>query len=251
MDEVKKSSLMLDPALRILGIPVHDVTYDEVLTRVGDWISDGGSRQIATVNPEFVIAARKDEVFRAVLESADLCLPDGVGIMLAARYLGCPLRERVTGVDLVARIAARAAQAGWRLFLLGAAPGVAERAAEVMCARHPGLNICGTYAGSPALEDEDRIVQRVRDARADVLLVAYGAPAQDLWIARNLGRTGAAVGVGIGGVFDYVSGAVPLAPTWIRRIGFEWLYRLLRQPWRWRRQLALPYFALLVLLRRG
>ena len=238
------------PALRILGIPIHDVTCGEVLDRVAVWVAEGGSHQIATVNPEFVMAARRDPSFRAVLERADLCLPDGVGVTLAARYLGRPLRERVAGVDLVEGLAARAAREGWRLFLLGAGPGVAERAAGVLTSRNPGLTICGTYAGSPAREEEEGIVERVRAARTDLLLVAYGAPAQELWLARNLARTGAAVGIGVGGAFDYIAGVVPRAPAWVRRAGFEWLYRLLRQPWRWRRQLALPHYALLVLLRR-
>jgi N-acetylglucosaminyldiphosphoundecaprenol N-acetyl-beta-D-mannosaminyltransferase len=239
------------PALHVLGVPIHDVTYDEALDHVAAWIDQGGPHQIATVNPEFVMTARRTPAFRAVLDQADLCLPDGVGIMLAARYMGRPLRERVAGVDLVKRIAARAAGSGWRIFLLGAAPGVAEQAADVLRQRSPGVTICGTYAGSPAPEEAAGIAARVRAARADVLLVAYGAPGQDLWIARHLPHTGAAVGIGIGGAFDYLAGVTQRAPRWIRRLGFEWLHRLVQQPWRWRRQLALPHFALLVLLRRS
>ncbi len=242
--------MVLRPALRILGIPIHDVTLNETLDRVAAWMTEGGAHQIATVNPEFVMAARRDPAFRAVLGNADLCLPDGVGITLAARYLGRPLRERVAGVDLVERLAARAAEEGWRLFLLGAAPGVAERAAEVLRSRNPGLIVAGTYAGSPRAEEEEEIVHRVREAGADILLVAYGAPAQDLWLARNLARTGARVGAGVGGAFDYIAGVVPRAPRWMRRVGLEWLYRLIRQPWRWRRQRVLPLYALLVLLER-
>ena len=238
------------PALRVLGIPIHDATYAETLDWIGLWIAEGGSHQIATVNPEFVMAARRDHDFRAVLEGASLCLPDGVGITLAASYQGQRLRDRVAGIDLVERLATRASREGWRLFLLGAGPGVAERTAEMLTSRNPGLEVCGTYAGSPAPVEEDGIIQRVRDSHADVLLVAYGAPAQDLWLARNLGKTGAAVGIGIGGAFDYLTGVAHRAPHWVRRIGMEWLHRLLRQPWRWRRQLVLPHFALLVLLRR-
>jgi N-acetylglucosaminyldiphosphoundecaprenol N-acetyl-beta-D-mannosaminyltransferase len=236
--------------VRVLGIPIHDVTYDEVLDRMAMWIERGGPHQIATVNPEFVMTARRNPAFRAVLERADLCLPDGVGITLAARYLGRPLRERVAGVDLVKRLAARAAREGWRLFLLGAAPGVAARTAEVLRASNPDLIVCGTYAGSPADAEAAGIVDRVRAAGTDVLLVAYGAPAQDLWIDRHLGPSGASVGIGVGGAFDYLTGVTRRAPPWVRRIGLEWLHRLIQQPWRWRRQLALPYFALLVLLRR-
>lgn len=240
----------IPPAIRILGIPVHDVVLAEALDWMAGWITEGESHQVATVNPEFVMAARRNRAFRAVLEQADLCLPDGVGITLAARYLGRPLRERVAGVDLVEALAVRAAQEGWRLFLLGAAPGVAERAATVLLSRNPGLVICGVYAGSPAQEEEGEIVRLVRAARAHVLLVAYGAPAQDVWLARNLARTGAAVGIGVGGALDYLAGTTRRAAPLIRRLGFEWLHRLICQPWRWRRQLALPQFALLVLLRR-
>jgi N-acetylglucosaminyldiphosphoundecaprenol N-acetyl-beta-D-mannosaminyltransferase len=197
------------PALRILGIPIHDVTLDEAVEQAAAWVKEGRAHQMATVNPEFVMAARRDPAFRAVLEGADLCLPDGVGITLAARYLGRPLRERVAGVDLVEALAARAARDGWRVFFLGAAPGVADRAASLLAARYPGLTVAGTHAGSPRREEEDDIVRRVREARADVLLVAYGAPAQDLWLARNLARTGAKVGVGVGGAFDYIAGVVP------------------------------------------
>lgn len=238
------------PALRVLGIPIHDATYSETLDWIGLWIAEGEPHQIATVNPEFVMAARRDQDFCMVLEEASLCLPDGVGITLAARYQGHRLRERVAGVDLVEKLASRAAQKGWRLFLLGAGPGIAERTAEVLSSRNPGLKVCGTYGGSPALDEEEGIIQRVKDSRADILLVAYGAPAQDLWLARNLGRTGASVGIGIGGAFDYLTGVAQRAPEWVRRRGLEWLHRLLRQPWRWRRQLVLPHFALLVLLRR-
>lgn len=239
------------PALHIFGIPIHDVTTEETLDWIGRWVGFPGQHQIATVNPEYLMAARRDTAFRAVLQRADLCLPDGVGVTLAARYLGRPLRERVAGVDLVQAIAARAVQAGWRLYLLGAAPGVAKRAAEALRRQSPGLQICGTFAGSPSPNEEVEIANRIARTEPDILLVAYGAPAQDLWIARNLARTGAAVGIGVGGAFDYIAGVVPRAPGWMRRIGFEWLYRLMHQPWRWRRQLALPHYALLVLLRRG
>ncbi len=235
------------PALRVLGVPIHDVTYEEALDWAAIWIGEGTHHRIATVNPEFVMIAQRDPAFRAALEEASLCVPDGVGITLAARCLGRPLRERVAGVDLVERLAVRAAEEGWRVFLLGAAPGVAERAAAALTARNPGLIVCGTFAGSPAPEEEKEISERVRRARADIVLVAYGAPAQDLWLVRNLARTGAAVGIGVGGVLDYLAGVVRRAPRWVRRAGLEWLYRLIRQPWRYRRQMALPSFALQVL----
>jgi N-acetylglucosaminyldiphosphoundecaprenol N-acetyl-beta-D-mannosaminyltransferase len=163
---------------------------------------------------------------------------------------GQHLRERVAGSDLVPRLAAEAAQRGWRPYFLGAAPGVAQKAAAILAARHPGLSVAGCYAGSPAPEEEAAITALIRSSQANLLFVAYGAPQQDLWLARNLVKTGAAVGIGIGGAFDFIAGVSRRAPDWVQRIGFEWLYRLVNEPWRWRRQLVLPQFALRVLLRR-
>ena len=155
-------------------------------------------------------------------------------------------------MDLAARLAALAAARGYRLFLLGAAPGVAERAAAAYTAANPGLIVAGTYAGSPAPDEEDAIIARVRAASPHILLVAYGAPAQDKWIARNLERLGVPVAMGVGGVLDYVAGVVPYAPAWLRRIGLEWLYRLVRQPWRRRRVWnAVVVFPWLVFTRDG
>lgn len=235
------------PALTLMGIPIHDVTMEETLTWIARWVRQDSAHQIATVNTEFVMTARHHPEFRAALQHASLCIPDGIGVLWAARRCGVQLRERVAGADLVPRLAQEAAQRGWRLFFLGAAPGVAARAAANLQRQYPGLHICGCYAGSPALSEEDTIVAKVRSANPDILLVAYGAPAQDLWLHRNLKRTGAAVGVGVGGSFDFIAGVSHRAPLWIQRLGLEWLYRLLREPWRWRRQLALPYFVYLVL----
>jgi N-acetylglucosaminyldiphosphoundecaprenol N-acetyl-beta-D-mannosaminyltransferase len=233
-----------------MGAPVHDVTMAETLSLIDQWITAGGVYQIATVNPEFLMKARRDPDFRATLQRAALCIPDGIGVLWAARRRGKKLRERVAGSDLVPRLAAEAAQHGWRVFYLGAAPGVAEKTAEILTARYPALNVAGCYAGSPAPEEEDDIVARVRAARPDILLVAYGAPKQDLWLDRNLVRTGATVGIGVGGSFDFVAGVSRRAPRWIQRLGLEWFYRLVREPWRWRRQLALPHFVWLVLTGR-
>jgi N-acetylglucosaminyldiphosphoundecaprenol N-acetyl-beta-D-mannosaminyltransferase len=217
------------------------------LACIETFIADGRPHQIATVNPEFVMAAQSDAEFRHIINSSALALPDGVGVWWASRRMGRPLPERIPGVDLVERLAAQSAQRGYRIYFLGAMPGVAEEAVEVLRARHPRLVVAGTYAGSPNREEEDAIVARVRAANPDVLLVAYGAPAQDRWIARNLERLGVPVCIGVGGSFDYIAGVQPRAPHWWRRLGLEWLHRLVTQPWRWRRMLALPRFAWRVL----
>lgn len=238
------------PAVEILGVRVHAVTYAQTLDLMARWIAQGGPHQIATVNPEFVMAAQRDARFRSVLNAADLCVPDGVGLLWAARRLGYRLPERVTGSDLVPLTAARAAREGWRLFLLGAGPGVARRTADLLAQRNPGLAVVGVAEGSPAEAEAEGLIEIIRSAAPDVLFVAYGAPAQDLWIARYGPRLGVPVMMGVGGAFDHIAGVRRRAPQWVQRIGLEWLFRLITQPWRWRRQLALPRFVWAVLRSR-
>jgi len=193
------------------------------------------------------MAARRNPDFRHVLCAADLAVADGIGIVWAARLLGAPVPHRIGGIDLVERVAAAASRTGLRLFLLGASEGVAAEAARRLTACYPGLQIVGTFSGSPDPKQDDAIVAMVAQAGPDVLLVAFGAPAQDLWIERNQMLLGVPVAMGVGGAFDFLSGRVSRAPLPFQRLGLEWLYRLIRQPWRWRRMLALPLFALLVL----
>jgi lipopolysaccharide heptosyltransferase II len=234
--------------LHILGLGVDRLTYDDALARVESFIATGGPHQVITLNPEFVVLSRRDFIFRQIINRAALVIPDGVGLLWAARWLGRPLPGRVAGVDLVEKLAALSARRGYRLYFLGAAPGVAERAIAVLQARYPGMVAVGAYAGSPDPQEEDEIVERIRQARPDILLVAYGAPRQDKWLARNLPRLGAPVGIGVGGAFDFISGTAVRAPLWMQQLGLEWLHRLWHEPWRWRRMLALPHFILLVLL---
>ena len=237
-------------ALSILGIPVHDVTTEETLALINQFVRERTPHQICTVNPEFIMAAQRDAEFKRILNQSALNLPDGIGVVWAAQRLGHPLRERVAGSDLVRLIADRAQTAGWRIFLLGAAEGVAEQAARSLSVHYPQVNIVGAYAGSPRPEEEADIAAQIRSSGADVLLVAYGAPKQDKWIDRNIERTDVAVAIGIGGSLDFIAGTQKRAPRWMQRLGLEWLYRLVREPWRWRRQLALPRFAWAVLRQR-
>jgi heptosyltransferase-2 len=240
--------------LRILGVPVDKITFDGLLDQIGKWIAEPDAtrvpRQICTVNPEFLMTAQKDINFYNILNRCDLCAADGVGLLWAAKRLGHPLPERVTGSDGVPLIAERAAKQGWRLFLLGAGPGVAEKTAQILTERYPGLQIAGIYEGTHAAQDEDHIAEIVAASGADILFVAYGAPAQDKWIARNLPRLNVNVAMGVGGSFDFIAGVTQRAPLWMRRAGIEWLHRLIKQPWRFRRMMRLPLFVLTV-LRRG
>lgn len=222
-------------AVDILGVRVDDLTEDEALARADALIASGRPHHIVTVNPEFVMEARRNPAFREVLAAADLATPDGTGLLLAARYLGRPLRARVTGVALTDRLAGLAAERGYRLFLLGAGPGVAEAATAELCRRHPGLNVAGCFAGTPQPRHEPFLRQLIGAARPHILLVAYGHPAQDLWIARNQPALQVPLAIGVGGTFDELAGVVPAAPAWLHRLGLKWLFRLIVQPWRWRR----------------
>jgi len=240
----------------VLGVRVDRLSQQQALDRIEQIIarrraSDNSlpCQQIVTVNPEFVMEAQRNNAFRIAINEATLVLPDGVGIVWAARYLGQPTPERVTGTDILPALAKRCAKAGYRLYLLGAAPGIAEEAGARLQALAPGLEIAGTYAGSPAPTEEEEIIERIRLAQAGVLCVAYGSPAQELWIHRHLSRLPVAVAMGVGGAFDFLSGRQRRAPALMRRIGLEWLYRLYREPWRWRRMLALPRFAIKVVLK--
>jgi len=231
-------------AISILNIPIHAVTMAQTLALVEQYMAEPRLHQIATVNPEFVMTAQNDADFRHILQSADLCLPDGVGLLYAARRQGRPLPERVPGSELVYHLAELAAAKGWPLFLLGAAPGVAEEAAHTLGERYPGLPIAGTHAGSPAVEENDAIVRRINDSGAALLFVAYGAPKQDKWIDRNRDNLPAVrVALGVGGSLDFITGRSVRAPQWAQDMGLEWLHRLYKEPWRWRRMLALPRFA--------
>jgi N-acetylglucosaminyldiphosphoundecaprenol N-acetyl-beta-D-mannosaminyltransferase len=240
----------------VLGVRVDRVSQAQTLDLIMEIIAQRRAsehtlpcQQLITVNPEFVMAAQRNADFRQAINAAVLVIADGIGVVWATRYLKAPTPERITGVDSLIALAKRCAASGYRLYLLGAAPGVAEEAATRLQNLAPGLQIVGTYAGSPAPAEEEAIIERVRAAQADVLCVAYGAPAQDIWIARNLTRLPVALAVGVGGAYDFISGRQRRAPRAMQRLGLEWLYRLYREPWRWRRMLALPRFAIQVVLK--
>src|SRR6266581_1086703 len=248
--------MLSQECIYILGVRVDLVSQAEALEVIERMVAQRRAsnntlpcQQVVTVNTEFVMAAQQNDDFRIAINAAALVVADGIGIVWATRYLGKPTTERVTGTDMLPMLAQRCAAHSYRLFLLGAAPGVAEAAGERLQELAPGLEIAGTYAGSPAPEEEDEIIERIRMAQADILCVAYGAPAQDLWIWRNLARLPVAVAMGVGGAYDFLSGRQRRAPALMRRMGLEWLYRLYREPWRWRRMLALPRFAIKVVLK--
>jgi N-acetylglucosaminyldiphosphoundecaprenol N-acetyl-beta-D-mannosaminyltransferase len=233
---------------RILDLDVHHVTLDAVCERIEAFIRSGMPHQIATVNMDFVRIGRKDAAFRDAVNQADLAVPDGVPVIWLSRLLGTPLPERVTGVDIVEQGAALAAKQGYRIFLLGAAPGIADAAATELRVRYPGLDVAGTYSppmGPFTPQEDTRMVAAVRAVSPDILFVAFGAPRQDVWIREHLEELNVPVCVGVGGTFNFLAGTVKRAPQWMRRSGLEWAYRVGQEPRRlWRRYLLedLPIF---------
>lgn len=237
----------------VLGVGITPGTHHDLLQRIRQHLAFGERLlHVVTANPEYVMTARKDPSFAEAVNSAGLVTIDGAGLAIAVRLLHPTVTsERYTGVMLTPDMAQITAETGDGIFLLGAAPGVADDAAKVLREQFPGVHIVGIWAdGSPRAEDDDETIRRIRESGATIVLVAYGAPAQIHWIQRNaaaLEAAGVRVVSGIGGALDYISGHTPLAPALVRRFGLEWLYRLVREPWRWRRQTVLPHFALLVI----
>jgi len=222
----------------------------ETVDKIAGFIKSGKPHRVLTLNPEFLYRAQSDPELMELARRADLVTPDGIGIVWGCRMAGRPGVERVTGIDLMLSLIPRAAREGWRVYLLGAAPGVAEEAAARLRQDFPDLQVAGTHHGYFSEGDEAAAVaEKVRQARPQLLFVALGAPKQELWIDRYLEQTGASVAIGVGGSFDVIAGKVPRAPLWSQPLHLEWLARLLRQPSRWRRQLVLPKYVWLVLKR--
>jgi N-acetylglucosaminyldiphosphoundecaprenol N-acetyl-beta-D-mannosaminyltransferase len=227
----------------VLGCRVDRVDSAAAVARIEQLLAAGSAAQVVTLGAEMANLAHDDARYRAAVNAADLIVPDTIGIVLASRWLGAPLPERVAGIDLIERLCALAAQRGLPIYLLGSAPGVAEAASVALTQRHAGLRIAGREHGYFDDAQAAAICDRVRSSGARLVFVGLGFPRQEYWIRDNLPHLGAAVCVGVGGSFDVLSGRLARAPSIIRRLGLEWLYRLVREPRRLRRQLALPLFA--------
>lgn len=235
--------------VNLLGADIDALSMDETVERVAGLVRDYRPFRVMTLNPEYLYQAQFDRGLLELSRRADIVTADGEGIVWACRVAGRPVPERVTGIDLMLRLAEKAALCGWSVYLLGAAPGVAAEAADRLCRDYPGLRIAGFHHGYFQEDEESSVAQEIRSARPDLLFVALGAPRQEIWIDRHLVKTGAGVAVGVGGSFDVLAGRVRRAPHWVQRLRLEWLSRLLRQPSRWRRQMVLPLFAWTVIKR--
>ncbi len=224
----------------VLGVKFDNVTLDEAADRAMALLDEPGVHLIATPNPEIVTLAQRDGEFAALLDKAALVIPDGIGVVYAAKILGRPLKGRVPGIELAGALMERMAQSGHRLFLLGAKPGVAEEAGRRLMAQYPGLTVCGTHDGY--FKEDAPVAEAIRQSGADAVFVCLGAPKQEKWIAQWGPATGARLMAGLGGSLDVFAGQVKRAPAAFRKLGLEWFYRLCCQPSRLGRMAKLPLF---------
>ncbi|OAN46048.1 glycosyl transferase [Chloroflexus islandicus] len=228
--------------LVILGVPIDNLTMAEALDRCDEFIATGRAtgrlHQIATVNADFVVNALHDPELRRILQEADMATADGMPLVWASRLLGGPLPGRVTGADMVPALAERAAQRGYSIFFLGAREGVAAKAAAILQERYPGLRVAGVLSPPPSsvLEMDRSVVEAVKAAQPDIVLVAFGNPKQEKWIRMYAHELRVPIAIGVGGTFDMIVGVTKRAPLWMQRTGLEWVYRLAQEPRRlWKR----------------
>lgn len=265
--------------VEVLGVRFHNLGRDEAARAIGALAQAGGKAYVVKPYSELMPPAARQPRIRQILNDADLCLADGIGILWAAHYLSLtggplralaqlalslaamtlnprairrPLKENMAGVDLTWEMLARLGEAGSRVFLLGGTEEEVQGARERIAARIPNLTIVGAQDGyfDVSGNENEAVLRAIDEARPEVLLVAMGFPRQEEWIAANLPRLRVKVAVAEGGSFSFISGATPRAPRWLRRLGLEWLFRLARQPWRLRRQMAIPRFVWLVVKER-
>jgi N-acetylglucosaminyldiphosphoundecaprenol N-acetyl-beta-D-mannosaminyltransferase len=233
---------------RFFDVEVNTESYDELIPMIFSRIRSNEKSFIVAINPEKLMAARSDNQLRKILQTADFQIPDGVGVLLASRLRKGKIRERVTGIDMMEALCRKAAETGDSIFLYGGKKGVAEKAAETLREKYPRLKVAGIIDGYE--KDEEYIRRKIDSSGAAVLFVALGSPRQEQFIIKEMKHLHPSVYQGVGGSFDVFAGNVKRAPAVFRKFGLEWLYRLLREPMRWKRQLALPKFLLAILKER-
>lgn len=233
----------------LLGIPIDSVSMEQAVARLKELLNEDTQSHVATPNNEMLIEASRNAEFRTVLQNAALNLPDSTGLMLAAKLTGQSLRQRVPGVDVVQRLCKELGPEH-PVFLLGAGEGIGFQAGEILKQRNPHLHIAGTFSGSPREEDTSDFMHRINEAKPHLLLVAFGSPQQDLWIAKYLKELPSVrIAMGVGGTLDFIAGIQKRAPKFVRAVGLEWLWRFIRESKRWRRMWnAVVIFPIFILL---
>ena len=232
----------------VLGVQYDNVTMEEAVAAGRAFLTGASTAFCVTPNAEMAYEALHDEAFREVLNSADLVLPDGAGVVLGAKILKTPLKQKVAGIEFAQNMLPVYEELGSRLYLLGSKPGVAELAAEKMLEKHPRLVICGTADGY--FKDEDEVVRSINEAKADALYVCLGAPKQEYFMYRHKDELNVRLMAGLGGTLDGIAGTVKRAPKWMIKLQLEWLYRLIKEPRRIGRMMRLPKFVFAAVKKR-
>lgn len=231
----------------ILGVPINNVTHNEAVELVCSYLNGNDKRMIFTPNPEFVMAARKDKEFMDILNKGDLLVPDGIGVVIASKLLGAPLKERVAGYDLVQAVFDKIKDRDKTVYFLGGGNGIAESARAKMEEKHKGIKIVGVHNGYFDEKEEKLLIEEINRLKPDLVLVGIGFPRQEKWIYKHREELNAKAFIGVGGSFDAMSGNVKRAPDIFIKLGLEWFYRLIKQPSRFFRMLQLPLFLLTVI----
>jgi N-acetylglucosaminyldiphosphoundecaprenol N-acetyl-beta-D-mannosaminyltransferase len=246
--QVRRMSNESGVTVGLFGLPVSNLTMSEAVARIAEWIESGTMHQIVTANLDFARNARKNEFLHRVICGSSMVLPDGAPLLWASRLLRKPLKERVTGVDLVPELARLSAERGYGIFLLGSSDENAKTAAEALQRMHPGVRFVGSYSPPVASldkMDDTEILRRIAAANPDILLVAFGNPKQEVWISRNFHQLHVPVAIGIGGSLDMIAGSMKRAPRWIQKLNMEWCFRMLQEPQRLLPRYAHDFMALL------
>lgn len=235
----------------ILNVGVDRLSMTQALQKAEDIIQGKENPGIVvTANAEMIMLAQQDKEFASIMRDAAFVVPDGAGVVWAARHIGQPLQERVAGFDLAQEILRLSASTGYRIFFLGAGPGIAEQAKAAAEKRYPGVKIVGVHDGFFSGEKETALIEKIAMLQPDVLFVALGVPKQEKWLTKHFAKLSIPLCIGVGGTFDVMAGKVKRAPLWMQRAGLEWFFRLLCQPQRFFRMLALPKFVLRVLCQK-
>jgi len=237
--------------LDIFGVPIDRVTMKQAVEILKNFLQEDRLHIVATPNAEIVMMAQKDKEYMEILNNTDLNVPDGSGIVFASKVFKNPLSERVAGFDLMMEFIKDISSRNIKIYLLGSAPQIAEQARVNLEKLYPSVKIVGTHHGYFTQEEENKIIEEINNKGAEVLFVALGAPKQEKWIYKNRNKLKVKIAMGVGGSFDVIAGKAKRAPYLYRKLGLEWLYRLIKEPWRYKRMMALPKFALKVLLHKG
>ena len=230
----------------IMGVLVNNVTMDEAVCEITSFLDQRKNRIVVTPNAEILQMCVQDESVMAAVKAADFVVPDGVGVIYAAKILKTPLKQKVAGVELAWRLLEKAAQNGKGVYFFGAKPGVAEQAAKNAVAAYPGLKISGTRNGYFSEEELPEIIDNINKSGASLLYVCLGAPKQEKWMADNRDKLNVGAMLGLGGSLNIFAGTAKRAPRWMINMRLEWLHRLIKEPWRFGRMMRLPLFLISV-----